>query len=70
MVAESPVKKSEELNGAILQAVAMGYHVVAEVETREYAAPMLHKYPVIKLRVYRAHNEDLPLDKVGGENGG
>ena len=48
----SPEQKADELNAAILQAVAAGHHVVLEIEERDYTTPRAYKYPQIKVRTY------------------
>lgn len=50
----SPEQKANELNAAILQAVASGQHVVLEIEERDYTTPRAYKYPQIKIRTYSA----------------
>jgi hypothetical protein len=49
---QNPEQKAQELNAAIMQAVAAGHHVVLEIEEREYSVPRAYKYPQIKLRSY------------------
>lgn len=54
IIADTPQQKAQELNAAILQAVACGQHVVLEIEERDYTTPRAYKYPQIKVRTYSA----------------
>jgi hypothetical protein len=57
IIADTPQQKAQELNAAILQAVASGQHVLIEIEQREYSAPKAYTFPQIKVRVYSPASE-------------
>lgn len=57
IITETPQQKAQELNAAILQAVASGQHVLIEIEQREYCTPKAYTFPQIKVRVYSPASE-------------
>ena len=57
IIAAAPAVKAQELNAAILQAVASGFHIKLEIEEREYSTPKNYKYPQVNVRIYNPHGK-------------